>query len=192
LTKVAEFRAEYEVASGDLAIAMNKPIEAEQYYRAALVIDPETIDASIGLAESLHRQGKQPESDQIITALLRSKPQSAQVLGAHAVSLAQRGRTADALKSCLAALRITPTRSLFAFTLRVLNNILMPFGVVLILAGVAAALLPRGPADTAVSTLAGLYVIAGWTCLFWLERRHLRAVIGAVCVVVYWLIANRP
>jgi tetratricopeptide (TPR) repeat protein len=118
---LADAKAQYEWAAaqlrhsftahfkaGDVCLKLNDPVGAEAHLRDALRLDPEHLEANVGLAGALEAQGKNAEALALFEEQVRKHPMRALALDALGRYLFRQGRLDEAKARFAAALEREP------------------------------------------------------------------------------------
>jgi tetratricopeptide (TPR) repeat protein len=100
------FAARYKV--GNLYLKMNSPQSAEFHFREALRLDPDNLEANVGLAEALESQGRTAQAQAMYEEQIRKHPNRAFALAALGRFLYRTGRFEDAKARLTEALQREP------------------------------------------------------------------------------------
>jgi len=91
---------------GHALLLKERAVSAENAYRQALLLSPESRDARLGLAKCLLHQHRYPETLGLVTALLAADASSTELWSLRASALIALDRTAEAMRAIESARRL--------------------------------------------------------------------------------------
>ena len=100
--------AEPHYCAGTLLEAENKPADAEQEYKRAMALDPQSTDAVVALANLYMRGRKFPEAEGYLRKLLAETPASAAVEIQLGRVLAAEDKKDEAIAAMVAGIKLAP------------------------------------------------------------------------------------